>query len=109
MKAKQYTLNDTFTFGKYRGYTIQEIMIKDAEYLEWCKKNIEGFIIVEKTCDTGTIAATQYSTGVEVLTINPWAQRCFKNALRFAEDAKIVVVKKPRGKRACQQLEIAFV
>lgn len=110
MKAKQYSLNDIFTFGKYKGSTIQEVMNKDAAYIEWCKKNVEGFSIVEKVCDTtNSIAATPYSMGVEVLKINPWAQRCFKNALRFAEEVKIVVTKPSYNKRTCQQLEIAFV
>ena len=47
MKGKQYTLNDHLTFGKYRGMTIQDVLQEDADYIEWCKNKVDGFMIVE--------------------------------------------------------------
>lgn len=109
MKARQYTLSDTLTFGKYRGKTIREVLSKDAEYLEWCKNKIAGFSIVEEIINSNNTEATYYSDGIEVLKINLWAQRCFKNAVRMAEDVKFVLETTPCHRHSCKQLEIAFV
>lgn len=109
MKGKQYTLNDHLTFGKYRGMTIKEVLQKDADYIEWCKNKVEGFVIVDEAIRAKTIKSSSYSTGIEMLQYNPWAKQMFENALRMAEDVKLAIEKRPRKKFRGQQLEIAFV
>ena len=38
------TLGDKLTFGKYRGLTVEEVLAKDAQYLQWAEeKNIIQF------------------------------------------------------------------
>lgn len=32
-----------FTFGKYKGRTVKEILIEDPSYLLWADNNVEGF------------------------------------------------------------------
>lgn len=109
MKVKQYTLSDYLTFGKYRGMSINEVLQKDADYIEWCKKKVDGFVIVDETISTKTIKSSFYSAGIEILQYNPWAKQMFENALRMAEDVKLAIEKRPRKKYRGQQLEIAFV
>lgn len=109
MKGKQYTLSDHLTFGKYRGMTIKEVLQKDADYIEWCKNKVEGFMILEEAISTKTIKSSFYSAGIEILQYNPWAKQMFDNALRMAEDVKLAIEKRPRKKYRGQQLEIAFV
>ena len=31
-----------FDFGKYRGSSIEEVSLKDPNYLKWCYENIEN-------------------------------------------------------------------
>lgn len=38
-----YDLDTCLLFGKYKGYTIQEIIKKDPEYLAWAIDEIDGF------------------------------------------------------------------
>lgn len=108
MKGKQYTMSDRLTFGKYRGFTIQEVIQKDADYIEWCKNTIGGFRIIDESICPKTIQSSFYSEGLEVLQSNPWAQQMFENARRWAEDAKLVIKKKTRKNYQSQQLEIVF-
>ena len=110
MKGKQYTLSDKLTFGKYRGRTIREVMQKDAAYIEWCKKNIEGFAVSEVLTDNKrTINVSFYSIGIEVLNINPWGYRFFEKARSIAEDVHVVTEKKTHKKFQERQLDIAFI
>jgi hypothetical protein len=43
MKIKEFSLSDKLTFGKYKGYTIEEILEDDPSYLEWAIDEIEWF------------------------------------------------------------------
>ncbi len=109
MKGKQYTLTDRLPFGKYRGMTIQEVLKRDADYIRWCKKAIDGFVVIDEA-DSSIKAgeAMFYSAGLEVLQSNPWGRKCFEHARRFAEDVFVVVEKRSRRKRSNSQLEIEF-
>lgn len=109
MKGKRYTLSDHLTFGKYYGMTIQEVLQKDADYIEWCKNKIDGFVIIDETIGTRNVKSSFYSAGIEVLQYNPWAKQMFENARRLAEDVKLAIEKNPNKNYGIQQLEIAFV
>ena len=109
MKGKQYTLSDQLTFGKYRGMTIQEVMQKDADYIEWCKKNIGEFVVIEAPIRGRTIEVSFYSKDVDILSYNPWGRRFFKNARNVAEDVQIVIKEKTRRRCKAQQLDIEFI
>jgi len=45
---KIYNLEDTITFGKYRGRTIEDIIDEDCEYIVWCLENIKWFVLSTK-------------------------------------------------------------
>ena len=34
-----------FTFGKYKGELVQDVINKDACYVEWCINNVDGFVM----------------------------------------------------------------
>ena len=38
-----YGLKDTFTFGKYRGETVENVIRGDPEYCIWALKTVDGF------------------------------------------------------------------
>jgi hypothetical protein len=40
---KFYSLETKFTFGKYRGKTISEVIALQLSYLDWCIINLEHF------------------------------------------------------------------
>ena len=35
--------NYVFTFGKYKGRKISDIIEEDWEYIKWCKRNVKDF------------------------------------------------------------------
>jgi hypothetical protein len=47
MKTKNFSLNDKLTFGKYKGYTIEEVLESDPNYIEWAIDEIEWFELDE--------------------------------------------------------------
>lgn len=42
-----YEFQTTLSFGKYKGYTVKEILEDNPKYLLWAINNIEGFIVAE--------------------------------------------------------------
>ena len=103
--TKKYTLNDTLTFGKYRGKTLKAVLTRDAHYIQWCLDNISNFSLDEQAWDyamsissafashsaespkaTVRYECVPYSEGVEVLLINPWGKQMLKYAISNAED-----------------------
>lgn len=109
MRGKAYTPNDKLTFGKYRGMTIREILQKDAAYIEWCKGNIDGFSVADEPKNANQREATFYSEGIEILSINPWARKCFEYARRMAEDVILAVEIQPHANCIDKQLQLEFV
>ena len=65
-----YEQNSTLTFGKYKGKTIKEIFINEPTYIEWCIKNINGFVITEKTITTLIINSDNFIFKDETITKN---------------------------------------
>lgn len=46
---KFYTLDTEFTFGKYEGKTVKEVLEIQATYLDWCAINLDHFYISDET------------------------------------------------------------
>ena len=59
-----YDLDDTITFGKHEGKTIQEILDNDAQYLHWCIQNLESFALSEAAMNVAK-AKSPYFADVE--------------------------------------------
>jgi hypothetical protein len=45
---KFYTLDTEFTFGKYDGKTVKEILEIQPAYLDWCAINLDHFYISDE-------------------------------------------------------------
>lgn len=45
------SLNDEFTFGKYRGKTLKEVIEKEPTYIEWCMSEITDFLMDDEAYD----------------------------------------------------------
>lgn len=43
-----YTLDTEFTFGKYEGKTVKEILEIQPTYLDWCAINLDHFYISDE-------------------------------------------------------------
>lgn len=41
-------MNNIFTFGKFKGLTLKEVMAKHGSYVGWCLENIPNFHIEPK-------------------------------------------------------------
>ena len=41
-------LNDIFTFGKFKGHNLKEVMAEHGSYVGWCFDNIPNFHIEPK-------------------------------------------------------------
>ena len=128
MKTKQYTLNETLAFGKYRGKTLRQVLTQDANYVQWCLGNVQNFSMdcpawdyaislssafeTYKPKSTTMVAkrdSLPYSDGIEVLLYNPWGDKILMYASSVAIDVMPIVEKVPCLKPAGRQLEIAFV
>lgn len=48
---KFYTLETEFTFGKFRGKTLIDVMNEDPSYLDWCLINLDHFYISNETLE----------------------------------------------------------
>ena len=44
-------ISDKFTFGKYCGYTLSDVLDKNEEYVDWCMMNVEGFVLTDEVMD----------------------------------------------------------
>jgi len=48
---KNYDLDSIFTFGMYRGITLQKILIENPSYIQWCILNLDHFNLEEDVFD----------------------------------------------------------
>ena len=46
---KFYTLDTEFTFGKYEGKTVKDVLEFQPAYLDWCAINLDHFYISDET------------------------------------------------------------
>lgn len=42
---KFYTLDTEFTFGKFQGKTVRQVIDNQPSYLDWCSLNLDHFYI----------------------------------------------------------------
>lgn len=54
-------LKDKIIFGKYKGLTIQNIILKDPKYLYWATENIKWFALTTEAQDALPDKAKLYS------------------------------------------------
>lgn len=45
---KEYTYDDIIDFGKYKGFTVEEVLDKNPGYLIWSHSHIAWFILSEE-------------------------------------------------------------
>lgn len=45
---KFYTFDTEFTFGKYKGKTIKEVLELQPNYLDWCAINLDHFYVSDE-------------------------------------------------------------
>lgn len=48
---KFYDLDTVFTFGKYEGKTVREILELQPKYLDWCTINLDHFYISDEVIE----------------------------------------------------------
>lgn len=42
------SLTDKFTFGKYKSYTLEDVLVKDPSYVKWCLASDTEFYLDRK-------------------------------------------------------------
>ena len=62
---KFYDLETEFTFGKYEGKTLREILEIQPEYLDWCAINLDHFYISEEVIDEIKTINSDFTISVE--------------------------------------------
>ena len=48
---KLYSLRSEFTFGKYEGKTLREVLDFDPSYIDWCSIHLDHFCICDEDID----------------------------------------------------------
>ena len=41
--VRSYSLSDEMNFGRYKGFTVKEVIDTDRQYIKWCIKTVEWF------------------------------------------------------------------
>lgn len=49
LTMKMYTLDSVFTFGRYSGQTLREVLAIEPDYLDWCLRNLGHFCMSDET------------------------------------------------------------
>lgn len=42
---KEYQLGEVFNFGKYKGISVEVVILTDPGYIQWCLDNIPQFVL----------------------------------------------------------------
>ncbi len=128
-----YDLTDSLLFGKYKGYALQTILLKQPRYIVWCLENIDGFRMSSRAWDlaisrdaafisfrttakdgSSTLVEMQLPDGTEVLLHYPWKdQQAFRSrfmdyARTFAEDVSCLCQNPMPHNHIGSQLELQF-
>ena len=48
---KNYELDSVFSFGMYKGMSLQDILIENPSYIQWCILNLDHFHVEEEVFD----------------------------------------------------------
>lgn len=51
MSKQVFELNSKFTFGKYKGEKVKDIMEQDDQYVRWCIDSVHFFELSEEALD----------------------------------------------------------
>lgn len=57
---KVYGVQDVFTFGKYKGNTVEDVIHDDYGYIVWCLDNLEWFKVDEYVYELLTTTMDKY-------------------------------------------------
>lgn len=49
--TKISTIDESFSFGKYKGELIKQVALFDPDYIEWLCKEVENFLITDEIID----------------------------------------------------------
>lgn len=60
MSPRVYQLHSTFTFGKYKGDTIEDVLEDNYEYIIWCLDNLDWFKVSEEVYEKLTELQDKY-------------------------------------------------
>ncbi len=129
-----FDLTDSLSFGKYKGYALQTILLKQPRYIVWCLENIDGFQMSSRAWDfavsrdaafssfrataqnsNSTLVEMRLPDGTEILTHYPWKDkqafrtRFMDYARTFAEDVVGVYQSNIQHTSMNHQLELQFV
>lgn len=75
-------INDTFTFGKYKGQTLKTVLAEHGSYVGWCMENVSGFDIEPEDLKHRFIQEyNQWKHRIETRNLTPF-QRGWETALR---------------------------
>ena len=80
-----------FTFGKYKGYTLDYVATQNISYILWCVKNIEKFLISEE--DLTEYCNKSKSNIISILT-NPNEDFVNSMALFLVSENDLIFLKK---------------
>lgn len=64
-------LTHTITFGKYKGKTIEHVILQDPSYIDWCLDNITSFKLTNK--------AQELLDNTEEDTIDPELEEIYRD------------------------------
>lgn len=62
---KFYNLDTEFTFGKYEGKTVREILEIQPAYLDWCAINLDHFYISEEVIEEIKVSYSDFKISEE--------------------------------------------
>ncbi|AGY54606.1 hypothetical protein BRDCF_p1979 [Bacteroidales bacterium CF] len=62
---KFYNLDTEFTFGKYEGKTVREILEIQPAYLDWCAINLDHFYISEEVIEEIKVSNSDFKISEE--------------------------------------------
>lgn len=66
---KFYSLETTFTFGKYKGKNVEEVLAIQPSYLNWCAINLEHFYVSEEVMDEIKFITPNFTFSDEAIEI----------------------------------------
>lgn len=66
---KFYSLETTFTFGKYKGKNVEEVLAIQPSYLNWCAINLEYFYVSEEVMDEIKAVTPNFTFSDEAIKI----------------------------------------
>lgn len=79
---KIYSNDDQFNFGKYKGQVLRDVILKDPNYLYFCIRKVNFFILhpneLEKLKKDKTINFVPYD--IDLLVITKWGYWCLGDA-----------------------------